>query len=397
MQCSNNLKQIALASHNFYDVNNRYPCYSMDPFWETFNVNVARPNLLGRYPCRIRHPSLIPLFFPFIEQMGITDQIKEAGVAVAKGDPTGTNPNTGFSIINHALTRIKIAGFLCPSDSATSDWTDAQPMWTNYRVNLGDLPAPVMVENASHGSLVPSMLVPFPRSWAECGWWSARGMEEITDGLSNVIFFSEGLITPNSALGKTTNGGFRSGSVLVNGNFRNGADRETNKANAWIYAPQTLLNLKNNPSAAVTPFPALSYTPFPAPGYALGHGAMGWITAGSGFFTFLPPNGPSIYQTAVKICPTASSYHTGGVNAALMDGSVHFVSDSISTKNFDWQAQGADMIYAGNDPADNYQATSGQPVRCVERRADGSDGEDFSYGVWADLGCINDGNAVAVP
>jgi prepilin-type processing-associated H-X9-DG protein len=41
----------------------------------------------------------------------------------------------------------------------------------------------------------------------------------------------------------------------------------------------------------------------------------------------------------------ASSYHSGGVNVCMADGSVHFVSDSISFPT--WQAIGTK---AGNEP-----------------------------------------------
>jgi len=55
-----------------------------------------------------------------------------------------------------------------------------------------------------------------------------------------------------------------------------------------------------------------------------------------GFSTILPPNSITCV-TANKSENTrgifaASSYHTGGVNAALGDGSVQFVSDTINSR-----------------------------------------------------------------
>ena len=56
----------------------------------------------------------------------------------------------------------------------------------------------------------------------------------------------------------------------------------------------------------------------------------------SGFFAILPPNAPSCanergeWQEGIY---TANSYHTGGVNASLVDGSVHFISENIDTGN----------------------------------------------------------------
>jgi hypothetical protein len=411
MQCSNNLKQIALASHNFYDVHDRYPCQNYDPLWQLFNGSFSSTGVAhyeGRYPCRIRHPGLIPLLFPFMEQGVIFDLIKQEGLDRAKGQ-NGTGNHD--SIANMALSRVKINAFLCPSDSATGDWTGAYTMWTNYRVNLGDLPGPILTENASYASLVPWLMGSVPRGWAETGWWSSKSISYVTDGLSNSILFSEGLITPNSAQGKTTNGGFRSGSVFVNGTIRNGSVLTYNAGGAHadplttgIVAPQTLLNLKGNPAAAITPFPGINGHTASNGALGLGRCAMGMPVMDASFFTFLPPNGPSIYQDATRVCPTASSYHTSGVNAALMDASVHFIADQISTKNFDLEAMGADpLITMGNDPADKgtyADAASVIPEKCralttIANRINA--GDEFSYGIWADLGCINDGNAVAVP
>jgi prepilin-type processing-associated H-X9-DG protein len=76
----------------------------------------------------------------------------------------------------------------------------------------------------------------------------------------------------------------------------------------------------------------------------------------TGFTTVFPPNtvvaypsGGATYDvdfvTATEASPgdtyaavTSRSYHTGGVNALLMDGSVRFVSNGISTTT--WRALG---------------------------------------------------------
>ncbi|MDR3183318.1 MAG: DUF1559 domain-containing protein [Planctomycetaceae bacterium] len=405
MQCSNNLKQIALATHNFYDVHNRYPCNSIDPYWDNFNGSIegtGRPPAImrGRYPCRVRSSGLFPLLFPFMEQPAILSAIKDEGYRRAAVN-TGSNYNPNgdsLYLAQDALSHYNISNFLCPSDSAASDWTDTNTMWTNYRSCLGDLPGGILLEHQSYQSLVPWKMANCPRSWTECGWWSSKTMADITDGLSNCILFAEGLITPSSAAGRTTNG-TRAGSIMVNGTIREGGVEANNKSGTKILAPQILLNLKTGlETRAVTPFPGIHGRDTNTSG--LGRGAMVSAIHEACFYTFLPPNSPSIYQDTLRTCPTASSYHTGGVNAALMDASVHFVADQISTNNFDVAALGADPVHFGNDPAEGY-ITSGQPAVCqvgVAVPARGlAVGDTFSYGVWADLGCINDGNAVAVP
>ena len=51
------------------------------------------------------------------------------------------------------------------------------------------------------------------------------------------------------------------------------------------------------------------------------------------FFTILPPNSPSCANGSAEdwCIAAASSYHSGGVNAVMCDGSVRFISETVST------------------------------------------------------------------
>jgi prepilin-type processing-associated H-X9-DG protein len=55
----------------------------------------------------------------------------------------------------------------------------------------------------------------------------------------------------------------------------------------------------------------------------------------NGFSTVMPPNGPSCSSgTARGDSPnlsSAQSYHPGGVNVVMADGSTHFISETIDT------------------------------------------------------------------
>lgn len=95
-----------------------------------------------------------------------------------------------------------------------------------------------------------------------------------------------------------------------------------------------------------------------------------WNTGGTrfnGFTTILPPNAPSCAPDDDDndwgiVSPT--SYHPGGVNVMIADGSVRFIGESINTGNL-----AAKDVGQGRSP----------------------------YGVWGALGSKNGGEAVSVP
>ena len=92
------------------------------------------------------------------------------------------------------------------------------------------------------------------------------------------------------------------------------------------------------------------------------------------FFTILPPNSPTCAFTAHYI--GASSYHTGGVNVMMGDGSVHFVSESIDCGNIG--ALPVAPLIPGVTDAANYTGPS-------------------IYGVWGAMGTIRGGESVGIP
>ena len=99
MQCSNNLKQLALAFHNYHDTYNTFPPAGI------------RSNHLGWQV----------LVMPFFEQSSVHEAIKATGGFTQAGGWAGINRGEGRR--GHAVNRI--ATFLCPSqgsDHERSGW-----------------------------------------------------------------------------------------------------------------------------------------------------------------------------------------------------------------------------------------------------------------------------------
>src|SRR6478672_3439320 len=122
MQCTNNLKQIGLALHNYHDVHGRFPLGS---------ILVNTPN--GAY----RQPFLAALL-PFLEQRNLYASF---------------NYNLSFQVDENQTTRASVVNvFNCPSDTPrvfTNNTDTVSDVKGSYGVNWGQnvygdqgLPAP---------------------------------------------------------------------------------------------------------------------------------------------------------------------------------------------------------------------------------------------------------------
>ncbi len=277
-QCTNNLKQIGLAVHNYLDVHNRFPIGR--------GTRPPRPyNDTSRY-----NYSGFSMILPQLEQTPL------------------------YSAINFSLTINLQAGnttaqvtvlsnYLCPSESQK---TPAESAGVSYRFNEGAniLYGYAETDPAGNNKLMTPPNGPFfPER-------SVR-LSEVTDGTSNTALASERLM----------------------GDFNQGiATPRRDVYNSPVY-PNTL-------DEASQACESMSNLDISSSGES-GSGAP-WLDGflhTSIYKHVSTPNKKSCYHRPDRLVMTASSNHPGGVNVAFCDGSVKFIKDSISPAP--WRAIGS--------------------------------------------------------
>jgi len=371
MQCTNHLKQWALAMHNHHDTYLAFPPLGkLGPYRETgTGMRVWDGDRL----------SWVVWLLPFVEQSALYDAMGERNVQTSSqwvtdpgANPAGaSNPSWGAQpwSANWRPNRAKMSVRLCPSDRRAGDEPDAGIGFLSYRASVGDVVSNWKEGQASAASTADRRVNgnwstgwnPPPSFMVHANWTGvfahggpdfARDFSFIGDGTSNTLMFSEKLI------GSGVN------------NMREPTDIARNVGG------YSLANCFNSFNRSIRRFVSTRET-YGTPGRM-------WTEAFivySGFHTLLPPNGPSCFMwhedadnsAAKETVLTPSSAHTGGINGALADGSVRFMSDTIDT--------GPNLLTAQAGGA----------------AATGNIGRPSFYGVWGALGTANGGESVAVP
>ena len=293
MQCTNNLKQLALACHTHVDSKNILPSAARS-YSLCVQIMQGRGSDDWGAGGRDRFSYLCDLL-PYVEQPAVYDTI----LTNVQSDGCRVPWDTWEGNAGHT----QISYFMCPSESET--FGGGMLKGSSYRCNRGDI-------------------------WVCFNWWNEErgpfavashhkfGFEGIPDGTSNTILLSE-----------ATLGAHGSDSTRIKGGIAGSVEKQT------MAGPPSFCNARRGPNGTLIP-PIASRS-----GYDYQASGRRWIDAQSlftQFFTVLPPNAPSCTGgTNNEDCPmvSASSYHTGGVNVARADGAVTFVSETIATTNLD--------------------------------------------------------------
>jgi prepilin-type N-terminal cleavage/methylation domain-containing protein/prepilin-type processing-associated H-X9-DG protein len=302
IQCTNNLKQIGLASHNYESTNGSFQASNLMQ-----GVGNTTPTWANNWCALAR-------CLPYAEQGAVFNNMNF-------GVKDSAAPNT-------TLCGLLISMFVCPSDGQTQAYNDGGTVFggTNYGSNDGDwyifggfAPAPY-AGTASRGAFAVN---------------TARAIAQFTDGTSGTILFSEiksfqfrlkcssvsSEMTPFSVPGPNAaplpeylgQGSCSSPSLTMHTRWSNGGVYHAGFSTAWPPNMKTLYLYSGTP--ALTPY-------LPA-------GAVD-----ADLISVNENDGGPTYGAF-----TTRSYHSGGVNTLFADGSVRFMKSSVDGNI--WRALGS--------------------------------------------------------
>jgi prepilin-type N-terminal cleavage/methylation domain-containing protein/prepilin-type processing-associated H-X9-DG protein len=285
-ECTNKLKQLALGMHNFHDVHREFPKNAnggtdVGSNWSAWHCYSAGYKIL-----------------PYIEQNTLYQQF------ILK--------NTSSFSANYPAFRTRLSAFLCPSApkapsvSQIGSWGGPG---TNYAWCSGSSPHTGWSANQTNANGMFCTT-------------TERKMSDVTDGLSNTIMASEIL----------------SGDGVAN--------QPTYPYDVFYVSasPFTSIANKNFPTQAeITALGTAAQSPT---GELSNNGTLwAWYAHGQSLLTTTAPPNWRYPTTAATCCPGGAhdwswgvfsprSMHPGGVNAALGDGSVRFISETINLLTF---------------------------------------------------------------
>jgi len=295
-QCINNLKQIGLALANYHDVIGCYPPGVSD-----------EQNGCQQY-------SSLPMILPQMEQQNTFNAFNFALISGACFN----------NAINLTVQRITITTFNCPSDTDRLTNLDGH---NNYCANFGS--------KAFRYSSTPTGPFVVPTTTGGDGVLKMVSVASVKDGTSNTCAFSERIHGIGNGASLQATEAFNS--QIPSSNMYNLAittDADTYPSALYYQGCKSLAQSSSN------------IAPVGINGGTYYQELMGDVS----YTHVMPPNSLSCVFSSLTPPPgngdnnhpqgalTATSWHNGGVNAAMLDGSVRFFKNTIN--NVTWWAVG---------------------------------------------------------
>jgi prepilin-type N-terminal cleavage/methylation domain-containing protein/prepilin-type processing-associated H-X9-DG protein len=276
IQCTNNLKQIGLAIHNYSSSTNAVPWDHGPGGWNEW--------------------SGMTMLLPYMEQGNVYNTINFNYII-----GNGAAPASGGGFLNLTAIQTKLNGLICPSDQDRLTNIEGH---NNYVMNAGSDALSEEGPTAFVGMGV-SLYVAGP---------GALSLAAFTDGTSNTAAYSE--IVKGIGTQVASDGNSPSSAIY--------------QASGWTNTPQgdyTICQATTATTALTTDFAYGMY--WHTTQRDMGH-----------YRHTMPPNGKSCQNTANfnQGAFTASSRHSGGINVLFLDGSTRFIKGTVSPQT--WWALG---------------------------------------------------------
>jgi prepilin-type N-terminal cleavage/methylation domain-containing protein/prepilin-type processing-associated H-X9-DG protein len=299
-QCVNNLKQIGLAMHNYHTTNDCFPMGAslgyLDPWYTQAKQNWSA-------------------------QAAMLSQLEGTALYNAINFNWGADelPTTTMAwFANSTVISAQVKAFLCPSDpGGGGGYTNSN----NYFGSIGT------TTNLTNGGSGVASLADHPTTGI-FAFQQAYGIRHVIDGTSNTIAFSE--------------------ATVGNTNLQKG-QKNIGLTNVAIPAGALLLDASGNPAQTLSGLQSCDQAWTNQTGGVDVQRGKNWAHAGIAFTMFNTIATPNSIDDkwaycgntgsgALSVYSEADSFHSGGVNALMGDGSVKFIKDSINRQT--WWALG---------------------------------------------------------
>jgi prepilin-type N-terminal cleavage/methylation domain-containing protein/prepilin-type processing-associated H-X9-DG protein len=312
-QCSNNLKQIGLAMHNYVSAQQVLPPVCVDQAWDSNNKQIPQPHQTWSQHARL---------LPYMERSLVYNAINwDFGARGSDGDfaYADRNPPDGAAGGNDSIPQMTvlvmtISAFLCPSDVNPGSSGTFFVGGTNKLVGASNYPCNIGLNRRITGGVPDSNWRLNGPNYVASSWDktvnNTTNLESFRDGASNTVIFSEWIKGQAVATGHAHDGLAEVYNLGENSNFyptdyqfmqlcnrvpiTSFNQQWQWKGEWWAYGATMIYSHTQTPNRTSCVY------------HDINEDARGTITMAA-----------------------ASSNHPGGVNVLLMDGSVHFVRSSV--------------------------------------------------------------------
>jgi prepilin-type N-terminal cleavage/methylation domain-containing protein/prepilin-type processing-associated H-X9-DG protein len=302
-QCTNNLKQLGLAMHNYISSQTLVPPLCVDMAENSAGTSLPMPH--QNYSQHVR-------LLPYLEQTSAYNALN-LSFGTRGNDPNGTMPQ--YELIQASVITMQVSNFLCPSDQNPGSSSTENIGGTNKLVGATNYPPNVGLNRRLNGWTMngPNYVL---STWDGAIAVRQVSINSFTDGTSNTAIFSEWVKGPAALPSPKINLGMVFYSGVTTASFT--SDIQFAQACAGVV-------------------PLTTNT-----GTTAGQQSWGWKGewwAYGGTMIYSHTNLPNRYAMdytdqhqdgqGKTTLINASSNHPGGVNVLFMDGSVRFIKSSV--------------------------------------------------------------------